>query len=450
MSKFFYYLLANHISYSFYLVALIYGAHHLFDTPYRKGWLKSVVLFPALIALTMTPLSFIDLQDSRFIAVPLAMFIILLEKVIFFVFIKKYTQSQNSTLPVFLLACYTCIENIVILLQQYAFTNYPDWFANLPIVIDILTDLFWYAPFFICAIAICKLLSHRNGFRQLLDYPLLTYVIAGLFFLIDFLTLVYAEALRSPNYEFWNLYISAIFLALFIAVLLLVREVDRSYHLTYSKKIIEEQNRYVEHIEALYNDLQKLQHDHKNLLSGMYLQVKERRMDEVEKYLTNALSATDENLQASLREQKQLGNVKIVEVKSLLFTKMLWAKELGVRLNLEVINPVYSLSMEISDFIRVLGIALDNAIEAAAKIDEQAVVDVLLIQENGYVELLIQNPYVDSIDTEKIWEMGYSTKGKNRGIGLATYKEILDNYAEVLQETKISDNQFIHSLIIPA
>lgn len=441
-------LIGNYTVSAFYLLALIYGSARLFAVPFQKNkFAFTFLVFLPILELIKSIISYTDLQNQTYISQPLVILITLIDSVAMLIWLKKYTESKNLVLPLLITAFFACIRNIILMLQIYIFSF--GWFQSQPLLVFVF-QIFSALPTCICIYIIGRFFSRFFNFQRMLNFPNLVCVSSSLFLIVDFyFSAINIEAIRGILFNIVPLYNSTFFLVLFLLFLFLIREIDRNHHLTYSKKLIEEQKRYVEHVETLYGDLQKLQHDHKNLLSGMYLQVKEKRLDDVEKYLATALSATDENLQTSLREQKQLANVKIVEIKSLLFTKILRAKELGVKLNLEVINPVTSLSMDIGDFLRVFGIALDNALEAAAKIDGQAVVDVLLIQEKSYVELMIKNPYVDPIDTEKIWEMGYSTKGENRGIGLATYKEILDNYSEVLRETKISDNQFVHSLVIP-
>jgi len=46
-------------------------------------------------------------------------------------------------------------------------------------------------------------------------------------------------------------------------------------------------------------------------------------------------------------------------------------------------------------------------------------------------------------DLEEIYEVGFSTKGENRGLGLNNVKEIIDKYDEVILETDIETNYFI-------
>ena len=49
---------------------------------------------------------------------------------------------------------------------------------------------------------------------------------------------------------------------------------------------------------------------------------------------------------------------------------------------------------------------------------------------------------VCSSDLEDLFELGFSTKGRNRGIGLNNVKEILDKYENIILETEIEESTF--------
>ena len=51
-------------------------------------------------------------------------------------------------------------------------------------------------------------------------------------------------------------------------------------------------------------------------------------------------------------------------------------------------------------------------------------------------------------DFQKIWQHGYSTRGSGRGIGLASYKKILEHYDNAFSLTTVSDGYFVQELKI--
>ena len=85
------------------------------------------------------------------------------------------------------------------------------------------------------------------------------------------------------------------------------------------------------------------------------------------------------------------------------------------------------LRIKIYEFTRILGILMDNAIEAASECNEKIIN--VAIRKDFHSErqlLIIENTYLNKqIDTEKIYEKGYSTKEHNTGIGLWEVRTIL-------------------------
>jgi len=450
MTKFLLYALFNYIEYLLMILALIYAAKRFFNlSPRNHMTIKEIVVFSFLFSLLLTSISFIDLNHQRYITPALGSLILFLENLVLLIWLKRYTRYRNYRMPLLLLVLLQCTKNIVEMGLQYFLLAYEEWFRSLPTILDFLIDLMWPLPAFLVVFLICKTVPLTRGFERLLNFPKFIYAGGILYYIIEFIVFIMnIDTLRSPVMANLSLYVSVGFLALLLVVIVLVREIDHNYSLSYSEKLFTEQQNYVEHVESLYNDLQKLQHDYKNLLSGMYLQVSEGRIDEVKRYLSDNLVSIDEALQNKLKSQKQLRNIRIVEVKSLILAKMITAKDSNVTLNLEVVNPISQISIALTDFLRILGIAIDNAIEAAEETDQGATVDVLFIQENNYVEVVVKNPFKGSIDSDKIWQDGYSTKGDNRGLGLSNYRAILDGYHQVLRETRIADNQFTQTILI--
>ena len=83
--------------------------------------------------------------------------------------------------------------------------------------------------------------------------------------------------------------------------------------------------------------------------------------------------------------------------------------------------------MKIYEFTRILGILLDNAIEAASECDEKLVNVTFRKEEKKHrIIVLIENTYKDkNVDTDKIFEKGYTSKSENSGLGLWKIRQIL-------------------------
>jgi len=79
------------------------------------------------------------------------------------------------------------------------------------------------------------------------------------------------------------------------------------------------------------------------------------------------------------------------------------------------------------NFQEFYGILLDNAIEAASECTEKIInVSIKNDEKNLRQLLVIENTYSNKdVDTDKIFEKGFSTKSNNTGLGLWEVRQIL-------------------------
>jgi two-component system sensor histidine kinase AgrC len=94
------------------------------------------------------------------------------------------------------------------------------------------------------------------------------------------------------------------------------------------------------------------------------------------------------------------------------------------------------------DLARVLGIFLDNAIEAALE-TEQPRIGLNIIRNEAGVSITITNGFRNNgVTLQSIRQKGFSTKTGHQGIGLSNARSILRSYDNVLHETSLRDGCF--------
>ena len=119
------------------------------------------------------------------------------------------------------------------------------------------------------------------------------------------------------------------------------------------------------------------------------------------------------------------------------------ARECGVEIVFEMKDVIETLPMKLLDLVRVASVLLNNAVEGAAESPSKTM-NVSLVKIDKEIVFVIQNSRQSRyINLEEIYEVGFSTKGENRGLGLNNVKEIIDKYDEVILETDIETNYFI-------
>ena len=117
-------------------------------------------------------------------------------------------------------------------------------------------------------------------------------------------------------------------------------------------------------------------------------------------------------------------------VYSLLASKYYLANEQGITINLEVLIDLNIINMKIYEFTRILGILMDNAIEAASQCEEKIMNISFRDDEKRNRQLiLIQTTYLNKdVDTEEIFQKGFTSKPDDEsvhGLGLWEVRQIL-------------------------
>lgn len=208
-----------------------------------------------------------------------------------------------------------------------------------------------------------------------------------------------------------------------------------------------QQEEYIKSLEKMQGDIRKYNHDYKNLLTGALLQAEEGDYKGVQKYLQDVLDEFELKLGKQINKNTQLMKINSNELKGIILSKTSEMEERGIELQLEVLNEVDKINMKSTDLVRCLGILLDNAIEEVEK-QEEKIIKLIILQEEKLTTLMVKNPVTEKINIQSIYEEGFSTKGEKRGLGLSNYKEIIENYENIVRETISTEEEFNHVLKI--
>lgn len=111
-------------------------------------------------------------------------------------------------------------------------------------------------------------------------------------------------------------------------------------------------------------------------------------------------------------------------------------------------EPVGELFIDSLDLARVLGIFLDNAIEAAQETDEKGL-RFCMVYTDDVLKIIIQNTSKPlTVSIYDLNQQGISGKGENRGIGLFNAEKLLAGYSNVVWDTVYEKPWFSQRLMI--
>lgn len=261
-----------------------------------------------------------------------------------------------------------------------------------------------------------------------------------------------AEVLFPTLFNFWD-YRQQI---LFIYILLyfwLLSEVNHEAKLEMDRKLEEAKAEkikaledYNQHIEKLYGDIQNFREHYEISFKTLQTLIDKGNLADIQKAYGEMIEGRRMKVDRSQYELGRLVNLKVSPIKSILSTKMIEAQSQNVEAFLEIPDVIDEIYLDVLDLVIVLSIFLDNAIEAA-KQSHRPHISVAFFEREESQLLVIENSISkDSVNMSKIFQKGYSTKGPNRGIGLANVRQILENYPETILSTKVGQHSFTQIL----
>lgn len=227
-----------------------------------------------------------------------------------------------------------------------------------------------------------------------------------------------------------------------------------SFMVEKSKKeaIAKEYNNTLESLseyEKLYSYQRKITHEFKN-----DLMVIRGLTNKNNKKLINYIDEISDIKQVT--ENKWLNELKKIPeggLLGILYYKLLTTDKNNIDTQLEIRNSFKAkdynnLKEEIKNKVcKLIGIFLDNAIDAVSKLEDRHITVEISIEENNII-FKIANNFNGNCDFSKIYEDGYSTNGIGRGYGLSLAKKIVESEELLENKVEIKNNVFIQILKI--
>ena len=244
------------------------------------------------------------------------------------------------------------------------------------------------------------------------------------------------------------IYLVSIIVLISILAVLIKQTIENNKLTEQYDKLLEFMKKYEQEAE----NQRILRHETKN----EFLAIKAKLYDKQKN--KEVIEYIDEILQDKI-ELKQEEFAKFVylpanDIKDLCYFKTQEAKDKGLNTSINISKRVensniYKLSVkEQRDLGKILGVFLDNAIEASlnSKAKEFGLEAYLNIKKE--CEIIISNSYDGELEVDKIGKERFTTKGKNRGHGLLLVNHLVNKNDKFAINTKITNGLYIQTLTI--
>ena len=238
------------------------------------------------------------------------------------------------------------------------------------------------------------------------------------------------------------------FVTSLIMFVIILRYVSKETAVRTEMLLAEASKKYIHDLEESYKTLRTIKHDYVNILTSCKLYIDNKDIEGLTKYYYDELSEINKDLHNQDKLIGSMQNIQISEIKSILIYKCSLAAKHGINTHIEITEPIESLGISTAIVCQMLGILLDNAIEAALETDSKSL-NIAIVKNPASKAFFIKNSWIErDISLDKLFAPGFSTKGEGRGIGLSTVRNYTEKIKGIYLETELSGEYFTQILTV--
>lgn len=296
---------------------------------------------------------------------------------------------------------------------------------------------------------IILIFKHKNFTVKILeDFDNKTKKVVIFNFIIGLFTIGLQGFIIVYYINFANFYVTfSNFVVLLAYFCINLYSLSRVTKLTSTTRELETSEAYNKSITVLYDNVKGFKHDFDNIVSAIGGYVETNDMKGLKEYYISLREDSQKTNNIATLNPNIINNPAIYSILSSKYHK---ADSLGIKINLEFFVDLNDFNIKSYEFSRILGILLDNAIEAASECEEKII---NIHFRNEYTKnrniVIISNTYKDtSIDTEEIFEKGKSGKENHSGLGLWEVKQYMKKNENLNLYTEKDNKYFTQQLEI--
>ena len=202
-------------------------------------------------------------------------------------------------------------------------------------------------------------------------------------------------------------------------------------------------------LEEIADEKSKIFHEYKNQLALLKTMVSKNNTKAID-YIDKILKENKNIVKYS--SINKLKNIKLNSLKGFIYYEIRKMSNLNIELSIDISSELNQKKIwnvcerYLDDVSKVIGVCLDNAMEAAV-LSKQKIVSLVCFKEDNNIVFLISNTY-EKLDIDKLGVKKYTTKGKDRGYGLSLVKDIINKNNCIFVESEVKENFYIKRIII--
>lgn len=237
------------------------------------------------------------------------------------------------------------------------------------------------------------------------------------------------------------------FISLIVYFSISIYSLTRIFKLFLTTKKLESAEEYNRSLRILHDSVRCFKHDFDNIVTTIGGYIKTNDMNGLKDYYLQLEDDCQRVNNLYLLNPDIINNDGIY---NLLTKKYKDAEANDIKVNMTFLLDLNTLHMKIYEFARILGVLLDNSIEASKECNEK-IINIYFRDDskNRRQIIKIENTYKNkNIDIEKIFEKGVSSKENHTGLGLWEIRRLVKKNNNINLFTTKNDKYFSQQLEI--
>lgn len=200
---------------------------------------------------------------------------------------------------------------------------------------------------------------------------------------------------------------------------------------------------------GMVDGVRKLKHDYNNIMQALNGYVSTKQYDKLQEHINSVIGECGDINTLAIITPKIFNDPAIYGIVG---AKYFLAVEKDIKFEFDITTNIAKIDFSMPDLSRILGIILDNAIEATSKLEKNKYIRLEMRFDNKKCADIIRvyNTYDTSIhiNTQDIFKKGYSSKKIKSGIGLWEVKKLIDKSRNAQVYASVEKDKFIQNIII--
>lgn len=198
-------------------------------------------------------------------------------------------------------------------------------------------------------------------------------------------------------------------------------------------------------LNTICDSTRAFRHDFNNIMQAMGGYIQTNNMDDLKIYYNTLIPECFKINNLYRFHSKLMRNAAIYSIVS---DKYNLAEKKQVKMSLNILIDLNSIHLDNYHFSKILGILLDNAIEASCE-TQNKIVNLSFQPLDNKQLIIIENTHLcKNISMKKIFQKNFTTKPHNSGLGLWEIQRIIKKHKNLHLQTKIDADFFSQTLVI--